>query len=437
MASQSNHPAWPVSWAVIPAAVPRPGEPDLTLCRVGGHPLIGRAILAARRARGIIQVFVSTESTEIAATARHYGAHVVAAAAASTTSPFAAAAAFARAHSHLASPPPEFIALLRWSAPFVAASDIDGTLERLFSTGADAAFAAVATSSALWQPTAAAADRFAPLSLSAPDPDAPKSTVGTAAFPTTYREAGSVYAVRTAAGCPPAGEPDHWNEQEGWRERPTTLYESAAARALEVTDAETLQLAHLLAPHLGAQQALEALPERIGAVVFDFDGVFTDNGVWVSEHGVESVRCSRGDGMGIGLLRSTGVPLLVLSKERNPVVTTRCEKLGLPVLQGIDDKRSALLRWLDEHQVSAEETVYVGNDINDCPCLELAGCAVGPQDSHPDVIAHIDLLLEQPGGYGAVRELCDLLCSHFVAGPKETHSLPPVLVKQRTTPLSL
>lgn len=159
--------------------------------------------------------------------------------------------------------------------------------------------------------------------------------------------------------------------------------------------------------------AARRLPANIDAVVFDFDGVLTDNRVAIDQDGRESATASRGDGMGIGRLKKTGVPLLVISKEPVPIVVHRCKKLGLECLHGIDDKLPLLRKWLDQRGLALDRTVYVGNDINDLECLAAAGCGVVPADAHPEAMAVADLMLNLPGGHGAVRQLCDVVCWHM------------------------
>ena len=161
------------------------------------------------------------------------------------------------------------------------------------------------------------------------------------------------------------------------------------------------------------QSRLQQLPNPLHAVVFDFDGVFTDNRVWVTADGQESAACSRGDGMGIGLLKKTGVPLLVLSKEPVPIVQHRCKKLGLECLHGVDDKLPLLERWLADRGLDLAQTVYVGNDVNDHECLAAAGCGVVPADALPQVMPLAKIVLDKAGGHGAVRELCDLIIAHL------------------------
>ncbi len=150
-----------------------------------------------------------------------------------------------------------------------------------------------------------------------------------------------------------------------------------------------------------------AEPGRIRAVIFDFDGVMTDNAVYVDQNGVESVRCSRGDGMGIGRLRAVGVFCAVLSKEQNPVVAARCKKLGIPCRQGVDDKLPALIAWMAELGFAQADVAYVGNDVNDLECLGWAGTAIAVADSEPEILAATRIHTVRSGGHGAVRDICE------------------------------
>ena len=151
------------------------------------------------------------------------------------------------------------------------------------------------------------------------------------------------------------------------------------------------------------------LPKQVDLVVFDFDGVMTDDRVWVDQAGHESVAANRRDGLGIAAMHKANIPMVVLSTEPNPVVTARCRKLDLPVIQGIAEKSTALRQLLDERHLEPEHVVYVGNDVNDLPCFSMVGCALVVADAHPEVLAKADIILIHPGGHGAVRELCDRL----------------------------
>lgn len=154
---------------------------------------------------------------------------------------------------------------------------------------------------------------------------------------------------------------------------------------------------------------LAARCRALGAIAFDFDGVFTDNTVYVSQDGTESVRCWRSDGLGLQKLRNLGVEMVILSTEVNPVVTARAKKLKLRCIQGLEDKRAALEKWAAELGVELLRVAFVGNDINDAGCLKAAGLPFVVADAHSDVVALGRYQTRAPGGRGAVREVCDLI----------------------------
>jgi len=156
------------------------------------------------------------------------------------------------------------------------------------------------------------------------------------------------------------------------------------------------------------------LPAKTSLVVMDFDGVLTDNLVHMDEQGNEQVSSSRGDSMGLRLVRETlPIDFMVISTEVNPVVAARCKKLKLEYFQGIDDKPSVLRKVIREKGIPAEEIIFIGNDVNDIGCLEIAGYAVAPADAEPIVKRHADLVLTRKGGKGAVRDFCDILLQHY------------------------
>jgi YrbI family 3-deoxy-D-manno-octulosonate 8-phosphate phosphatase len=156
-------------------------------------------------------------------------------------------------------------------------------------------------------------------------------------------------------------------------------------------------------------QRRRPLPDEVELIVFDFDGVMTDNRVWVGEDGYEQVAASRGDGYGLKLLRKhTSIQCLVLSTEKNPVVAARCKKLNLPVISGAADKPPLLIQYLKDNQIDPQKVVYLGNDVNDVPCFPLVGCAVVVADAELAALQQADMVLNHRGGHGAVRELCDI-----------------------------
>jgi N-acylneuraminate cytidylyltransferase len=153
------------------------------------------------------------------------------------------------------------------------------------------------------------------------------------------------------------------------------------------------------------------LPESLEWVILDFDGVMTDDRVWVDEEGREAVAASRSDGWGLARLMESGIQVLVLSSETNPVVRARAEKLGLSVIHGIKDKAAELGNFMHERNIEADRTVFIGNDVNDVPCFSLVASAFVVADAHDDARMRADHVLSRPGGHGAVREFCDLILS--------------------------
>jgi 3-deoxy-D-manno-octulosonate 8-phosphate phosphatase (KDO 8-P phosphatase) len=152
---------------------------------------------------------------------------------------------------------------------------------------------------------------------------------------------------------------------------------------------------------------LEPLLRQLRFAVFDFDGVFTDNRVWVNERGEESLACSRSDGLGLRRLDEVGVRYLIVSMEQNPIVGARARKLQTECEQGVADKVAVVRERAAALDVSLEQTAYVGNDINDAECLRAVGVSVVPADAWPEVKTIARWVLSRSGGHGCVREFCD------------------------------
>ncbi|MHC4385932.1 MAG: KdsC family phosphatase [Planctomycetota bacterium] len=147
---------------------------------------------------------------------------------------------------------------------------------------------------------------------------------------------------------------------------------------------------------------------KIRLIAFDFDGVFTDNMVYVFQDGLEAVRCNRSDGIGLQKIKKLGIETVIISTESNPVVSARAQKLKIRCHQNCDDKRKILESIAEELGISLGEIAFVGNDINDQPCLSNVGMPIVVNDAHKDVVSIARYKTRNPGGHGAVREVCDL-----------------------------
>ena len=153
---------------------------------------------------------------------------------------------------------------------------------------------------------------------------------------------------------------------------------------------------------------IHELIENIRLIAFDFDGVFTDNMVYVFENGAEAVRCYRSDGIGLQKLKGMGIETIIISTEANPVVSARARKLKIDCVQNCQDKRAVLEEITEKKGISLKEIAFVGNDINDLACLKCVALPIVVMDAHPDVVSIARYQTRRPGGRGAVREICDL-----------------------------
>ncbi len=161
------------------------------------------------------------------------------------------------------------------------------------------------------------------------------------------------------------------------------------------------------------------LVKQIKFVIFDFDGVFTDNRVYVSQDGSESVSCCRSDGLGLRRLDDVGIQYCIVSTETNPIVTMRAKKLNIPVTQGHDDKLSVVRRLVAEKGFEMSNVAYVGNDINDKQCLEEVGLPIVVADAYPEVISISQYQTQRLGGHGAVREVCDFISKYHITNKEK------------------
>jgi 3-deoxy-D-manno-octulosonate 8-phosphate phosphatase (KDO 8-P phosphatase) len=146
---------------------------------------------------------------------------------------------------------------------------------------------------------------------------------------------------------------------------------------------------------------------NIKLIVLDFDGVLTNNQVLLNENGEEFVACSRGDGLAFDALRKLQVRTIILSTEKNKVVSKRAEKLKIKAIQGIANKKESLIELIKKYQVSRDEVIYVGNDINDIDAMSLCEFTFCPSDSHELVKQRAKVILKTKGGYGVMREILE------------------------------
>jgi N-acylneuraminate cytidylyltransferase len=360
--------------AVIPAAR---SHDALSL---GGRPLVLHAIDQARAARRVTRIVAVTADAELTRLIVDDGTEVVQTPAlAAGDAPVALTGALERLGGGLA---PVFAVLLDPEFPLRKAEAIDGAIDLLCRCGADSLVAVYPLASTLWMHDEFGAARPCAESLEQ----------------SRFVQSDVLSAVRVEAFIRTRSLPTGR----------TVLCEVSAISALRIAEGTDWTAAEFLYRRRRTDRA-KALLGGIELLVFDFDGVMTDNRVLVFEDGREAVLCNRGDGMGLEMLRKAGVPLAVISKEINPVVGARCRKLQIPYLQGIEDKLRALAKMAADRRLELAQVAYMGNDVNDLQCMRAVGLAIAPGDSHPEALQAAGLITSAHGGFGAVREVCDLL----------------------------
>ncbi|MFT3971164.1 MAG: acylneuraminate cytidylyltransferase [Micropruina sp.] len=382
---------------VIPARGGSKGVPGKNLARVGGVPLVARAVRAGL-ASGVGAVTVSTDDDGIAQAAAAAGASVtwrpadLAGDAASSESALLHAL---DAHRERTGHQAEVLVMVQCTSPFVTASEIADCVAAI-ADGADSAFTAAPSHGFLWRRD----DSGEAVGVNHDRATRPRRQDRTPEF----LETGAVYAMRVD-GFRRAGHRFFGR---------TVLVEADPGRVLEIDEPSDLERARLLAV---LADAASELPGRddLDAVVLDFDGTQTDDAVLVAADGGELVRVHRGDGLGIAALCRAGLSVLILSSETNPVVRARARKLGIPVLHGVDDKATVLQDWCARELIDPARVLYAGNDVNDLGCFPLVGWPVAVASAHPVVRDAARLVTSVPGGHGAIREIASWILGKDLA----------------------
>ena len=405
--------AKPEILAIIPARGNSKSIPHKNIMSFAGHPLIAYSIAAAKQAKLVTRVITSTDDGRIAEVAREYHCEV----------PFMRPVEYAQddtldlpvfqhALKWLAEHEeyhPDVVLQLRPTSPIRSVDMVDQAVITLLDhPEADSVRGVVPSAQnpfKMWKinPSGKMEPLLQVESIKEPY-NAPRQNL-----PETYWQTGHIDAIRPATIL-------EKNSMSGETILPLfidPIYTVDIDTKLDWQRAEKLVFEGLINMVFPASHPRQ-LPDNIRLLVMDFDGVLTDDRVWVDENGKEMVAANRSDGLGLERLRKlTSIQTLVISKETNPVVSARCQKLGISVLQGIEQKAQALDEFMQKNSIEKDEVVYIGNDINDLECFHHVGLSAVPSDAAPIVKQHADVILKRAGGFGVVRELCEMLIEKY------------------------
>ncbi len=413
--------------ALVPARGGSKGIPRKNIRDFAGYPLLAWSIAAGLQARSVSRVIVSTDDEEIAAVAREFGAET----------PFLRPPdlaqddttdlpVFGHALRTLAGDgyKPDVIVQLRPTSPIRPTNCVDNAVKMLLAHPDADSVRGVVTAGQnphkMWRLNGPDSPMTPLLRVDgiAEPYNAPRQSL-----PPIHWQTGHVDAIRVATIL-------HKRSMSGQKVYPLIIdsrYTIDIDNLADWARYEALVYSGSLDMVTPGRKP-RPMPDRIDLIVSDFDGVITDNRVWTDQHGNETVVASRSDSMHIRELRNRGIQVVILSSEPNPVVAARAGKMGeVEAVQGIDikGKGQALRDLLSRKGVDAANVVYIGNDLNDVPCFEIAGWAVAVADAYPPVRRAADHILKAAGGHGALREVCDLvlarLQSHETAVQENPH----------------
>lgn len=378
--------------AIIPARGGSKGIPRKNKRIIAGKPLVVHSIEHAHKSKLIDRIIVSTDDEEISIISKNAGAEVIIRPPelAKDNSPSEDALLHTIQTLHDDNYFPDIIVFLQPTSPIRSIDDIDNALNLFLENDADSLLSVTQFHHFIWEQRE---KNMIAINYN------PKNRKMRQNLTPQYQENGSMYIFRTdlllKTSCRLGGK--------------IIPYVMDSLKSFEIDDFNDLWLCEQILIRENKKELIKKIPNSIELIVFDFDGVFTDNKVIVSEKGIESVICDRSDGYGIELLRKNGFKLLVLSKETNPVVKARCDKLGIPLIYNCQNKKSLLCDYLNEHSINNNNVIYVGNDLNDYECMITVGCSVAPSDAHPVIKSISRIILNHPGGNGAIRELSEIL----------------------------
>ena len=400
--------------ALIPARGGSKVIPRKNIRSFAGYPLIAWSIAAAKQSELVTRVIVSTDSEEIAAVAREYGAEI----------PFLRPAEFAQDKTtdlpvfehalkwleDVEGYRPDIIVQLRPTSPIRPRTMVDDAICILLEhKNADCVRGVVPAAQnpfKMWRFNGEGRPLNPLLEVDGiPEPyNAPRQIL-----PSVYWQTGHIDAIydstitqkKSLTGdvvYPLLIDPKYTVDID-------TLSDWAKYEALVYSGLE------MVSPG----KPRRAMPETIKLIICDFDGVVTDNLVLTDQDGKESVIASRSDSMHIKRLRELGVETMIISSEPNPVVMARAKKMGVEAIHnvGMQDKGRVMREVLEQKNINAENVTYLGNDLNDLPCFEIAGWSVAVADAYPEVIRAADHVLTRTGGHGAIRELCELILKNL------------------------
>jgi YrbI family 3-deoxy-D-manno-octulosonate 8-phosphate phosphatase len=378
--------------AIIPARGGSKGVPGKNIKPLAGIPLLAHTIIHARNSSSVNRIVVSTDDEKIAETAGKWDAEVIVRPqeiSGDTASSESALVHVLETLKERDNYVPDLIVFLQATSAIRSENDIENALKKLEEEKADSLLSVSPMHGFLWRDDGKGFSSFSYDHKNRPRrQDAPKDLI----------ENGSFYIFK----------PEILLETGNRLGGKITYYEQGLFESFQIDETQDFELVEALLQRINRQKDTGYDLAKIKLLVFDFDGVMTDNKVYVSEDGKETVAADRGDGWGVGKLRSKGLDMAIISTEINPVVTARAKKLKLECHQNCPDKLTLIMQVAKEKGLQPEQIAYVGNDENDLEAMRWVGLPIAVANAEKSIFPFAKIVTNRNGGDGAVREICEM-----------------------------
>jgi YrbI family 3-deoxy-D-manno-octulosonate 8-phosphate phosphatase len=381
--------------SIIPASEGSKNIPGKNFIPICGKPLIGWTIEQSIKTKLIKQTFVISDNIEIAEISEQFGAKIIKWPDSdgdnfvSSEIVLMHALDIIKANFHIE---PDLIVFLQASLPLRKQNDIKDCINKLLYDDSDSIFSGCLygdfpiweLSENKWQSL-----NYDYFNMGARQQITPK-----------FAENGSIYVFK----------PDiltKFNNRLGGK---ISIFEMEFWQTWKIDNSEDIKIVEsLMYTKIIHSSSPKISLNEIELIVYDFDGVMTDNTAIVDENGKESVRINRSDGLAISYFKKAGKNQLIISTEKNRVIQKRAEKLQIDYFNNIENKKDFLLDYVKGHKISLKEVLYLGNDINDLEAMKIVGFSVCPNDAFPEIKSISKIVLEKGGGQGVIRNLYELL----------------------------
>ena len=379
--------------AVIPARGGSKGIPKKNIINFCGKPLISWSISHIVQSDLVDEVYVSSDSEEILDISVSYGALAIKRPEEFSTDTATSESAIVDALSQIEKETSavDLVVFLQATSPLRKPDDTDNSIRILQNNEADSLFSAsVLEDFFIWE--------YQDNLLASVNYDHERRLRRQDVKP-QFVENGSIYVF----------SPEIIKAKNNRLGGSISLYQMENWQSYEIDTIDDLALCEwYMTSKLSSLVKFEKLKaNELDLVVYDFDGIMTDNRVLTFQDGTEAIMANRSDGLAINKIRNLSLPQVIISTEANSVVEARAKKLNLPVMYNIKDKKKTLIDYCQNNNYHLSRTLFVGNDINDLEAMKIVGCSAAPADAHPDVKTVATFILKSKGGNGVIREISD------------------------------